>query len=82
MASCPVKTPKTVSLRSPSDHTPGILTQVRISYHAVTVNLPALIDAGVDECMMNWGLAAQLGLEAKQLVCPIEVVGEDISWHK
>lgn len=45
---------------------------MKILHHAVLTSLQALIDSGADKCMMDWGLAEQLGLHSERLTSPTE----------
>lgn len=72
VATCPVKRPKAVSPDSRFTHTPRALTPVNILHHGVSTTVRALIDSGADRCMMDWGLAEQLGLQSEPLTIPIE----------
>ena len=69
--SCPAKKSQAVSHVPSSSSVPCTLTKVTIMHHTAT-DLEGLMDSGVDESLMDWGLAKRLGLNSEPLAKPIK----------
>lgn len=61
-----------MSSLTPPDRSSQVLLPVKVTHHATTTNLRALIDSGADESLMAWGLAAKLELKSEPLVTLVQ----------
>ncbi|XP_072771297.1 uncharacterized protein KIAA0040 homolog isoform X2 [Nerophis lumbriciformis] len=76
VATCPIKRPIGVSLQTTSTPIKRTLIRIQVKNHTVT-NIGALIDSGADESLMDWSLAAELGIKSEPLARPIRAKALD-----